>query len=91
MRNTESQSQIQKPPFRCKSCICKCFGFFTYNDWKPEEEFKDFVDAKPLDFDNEVEPITILHRDHIKVFYKKVADAQADGYTNFNKNDFGNE
>jgi hypothetical protein len=44
-----------------------------------------------LDFENDVEPITILHRDGIKVFYKKVADAQADGYTNFKKSDFGNE
>ena len=27
----------------------------------------------------------------MKVFYKKVADAQQDGYTNFKKSDFSNE
>lgn len=31
-----------------------------------------------------------MYRDNIKIFYKKVLDAENDGYTNYNKSDFSN-
>lgn len=29
----------QKPQ-KCKICVCKCFGFFSFNDWDTGEYFK---------------------------------------------------
>lgn len=42
----------------------------------------------PLDFENT--DIKILYREDIKVFYKRVQDAENDGYTNYQKSDFAN-
>jgi len=33
----------------------------------------------------------MLHREDIKVFYKKVQDAEKDGYKNYSKADFAND
>lgn len=76
---------------KCRSCICKCFGFFTYNEWNVHEHFSMFPNSQPLDFDNDTDQVTILYRDDIKVFYAKVRDAIEDGYTNFKQSDFTNE
>ena len=91
MPQANKNPEQQQPTQKCKSCICKCFGFFSFEDWKVQSEFKDFNESKPLDFNNDFEKVTILHREDIKVFYKKVADAEMDGYTNYSKADFGNE
>ena len=33
----------------------------------------------------------MLYREDIKVFYKRVQDAEKDGYTNYQRSDFQNE
>lgn len=71
-------------PKTCK-CLCKCYGFFRYEDWGVDyDSLPQFGDAD----------ITILYRDKIRVFYSRVHMAQAEGYTEFkglqysNKNGF---
>jgi hypothetical protein len=43
---------------------------------------------KPLPSENT--EIKLLYRDGIKVFYKRVQDAEKDGYTYYKKSDFSN-
>ena len=87
---TQQSKLAQQEPYRCKHCICKCFGFFAFQDWNLKENFSEFPNCLPLgDFENT--EVSILYREDIKVFYKKVQDAEKDGYTNFNKSDFLNE
>lgn len=57
-------------------------GYFEYNDWN--------FDYNTLPYFKEGS-IKILHRDHIKVYYDKVSDAEKDGYTNFNPDDYPNK
>lgn len=57
------------------TCVCRCFGFFRYQDWGFDYE-EGIPDWEPGD-------IKILYRDKIKVFYKRVADAAKDGYRSF--------
>ena len=62
--------------------MCRCFGFFKHSEWG---------------FDYSTIPqwsegsIKILYRDKIKVFYNRVAAAEADGYTEFKKTTFSNK
>lgn len=35
--------------------------------------------------------IKIIHREHIKVFYNKVKDAEDDGYASYKPEDFSNK
>lgn len=76
---------------KCKICVCKCFGFFEFNEWRAQEVFKEFKDSKPLRFGDEIDEVIILYRDDIKVFYQRVQEAIKDGYTCFDKSDFQNE
>ena len=52
---------------KCK-CVCKCFGYFNYDDWNfnYEEDIPDWGEGS----------IEILYRDTIRVFYNKVTDAE---------------
>lgn len=51
----------------CK-CTCICFGFFHYDEWG-----FDYEELIPKYEDYAIE---ILYRDHIRVFYNKVSDAE---------------
>ena len=44
----------------------------------------------PLNIERRFEPIKILHKDQIKVFYRRVQDAINDGYSHFDKREFSN-
>jgi hypothetical protein len=54
--------------------VCICFGYFGYDEWNFD------YDSIP---DYEDYAIEILYRDHIRVFYNKVTDAEMDGYQEF--------
>ena len=58
--------------------MCKCHGFFEYDDWGFEQT-RDL----PLHFKNN--NITIIYRDKIKVFYQTAQKALMDGYNDFNQ------
>lgn len=79
------KTSLNKQPHSCKICVCKCFGYFQFQDWKARELLE------PLDFENGIESVSIIHREDIKVFYKRVQDAEADNYKNFKKTDFQNQ
>ena len=55
--------------------MCKCFGYFKYDEWPSEEtlELPDFAEGD----------IKILYRDRIKVFFKKAKAAEEVGYIDF--------
>ena len=59
-------------------CVCKCFGIFAYDDWGFDYELPDWEEGS----------IEILYRDHIRVFYNKVRDAEMDGYHEFKEEQF---
>lgn len=60
------------------TCVCKCFGYFQYDDWgfEPNRHL-------PLHF--KADNITIIYRDKIRVFYQTAQKALADGYGDFNQ------
>eukprot|EP00347_Sterkiella_histriomuscorum_P013633 403363974 len=77
---SSQQSQpLSKAEQNC-SCACICFGFFQYDDWN--------FDYQNMIPDYEDYAIEILYRDHIRVFYNKVSDAEQDGYTEFESDKF---
>ena len=53
------------------NCVCKCFGFFKYEDWP-------VIYPKNLN-------IIILYRDNIKVFFKNKAEANKANYHDYDK------
>ena len=65
----------------CK-CVCRCYGFFRYSDWGFEStDLPCFGDSD----------ITILYRDRIRVFYSRVQQARAEGYSEFKPLQFSNK
>lgn len=36
------QSDASVPAAKCRSCVCKCFGVFAFEDWEIEENFREF-------------------------------------------------
>ena len=56
-------------------CVCRCYGFFRYQDWGFDYQ-KDLPNFEAGD-------IKILYRDKIKVFYSKVSDAAKDDYRSY--------
>lgn len=59
--------------------MCICFGLFDYDDWQFDySQLPELQEAS----------IEILYRDHIRVFYNKVSDAEFDGYTEFEQERF---
>ena len=62
------------------SCVCKCFGFFRYDDWKVdyENDLPSFGDAE----------IKILYRDKIRVFFKNQRAADEMNYHEYDKEKF---
>lgn len=65
------------------NCVCKCFGYFKYEDWEFDESLL------PKHFENA--NIKIIYRDKIRVFYGTVIQAQQDGYHDFNENIYSNK
>lgn len=65
------------------TCVCKCFGFFQYDEWNHNE------DDIPGHFEHG--SIKILYRDKVRVFYSTVTNAHNDGYKEFNENVFSNK
>lgn len=59
-------------------CICKCFGYFRYDDWGVTRENLQL----PI---IEEAGIKILYRDNIKVFFKTGQDAINANYHDFDK------
>jgi len=60
--------------------LCICFGVFNFDDWQ-----FDYDNILPQYDDYAIE---ILYRDHIRVFYNKVSDAEMDGYHEFEDEKF---
>lgn len=61
--------------------MCKCYGFFRYQDWGYDFDLPQWAEAD----------IKIIYREKIKVFYNRVQNAQADGYTEFKSLNFSNK
>ena len=66
------------------TCVCKCFGYFKYDEWPNLDMEGDDQLVLP-----EFGPgdIKILYRDRIKVFFKTTKAAQEAGYTDFDPKD----
>lgn len=64
------------------SCLCKCFGFFKYNEWPSLDSESNKLELPTFGEAS----IKILYRENIKVFYKSAKQAEADGYSEFDAN-----
>ena len=73
------QKGILKANDKC-DCTCRCYGYFKYDHWK----FNYHNDLP--NFENG--SIKILYRDKIKVFYNTVSEADADGYREYDPEQF---
>jgi hypothetical protein len=62
--------------------MCKCLSTFSYGDWSTLDE------TQLPQFREDIDEITILYRDRIRVYYKNIEKAQADGYNEFDKEKF---
>lgn len=65
------------------TCVCKCFGFFQYDEWGHDEA------DLPTHFTNG--SIKMIYRDKIRVFYSTVQNALNDGYKEFSESVFSNK
>jgi len=51
--------------------VCKCFGYFRYQNWPDNIKLPKNIRVK------------ILYRDKIRIFFKNTAEAQDFGYTDY--------
>lgn len=78
----ELAENIPETHFNC-SCLCKCFGYFKYDEWPNLDTAVSENKLKLPDFSEG--DIKILYRDRIKVFFKTVKDATDANYEEFDK------
>jgi hypothetical protein len=63
--------------------LCKCLSTFSYGDWSTIEQ------ANLPQFRHGVDEVVILYRDRIRVYYKNIEKAEADGYDELDRDKFG--
>ena len=60
--NKKASHRDKEPTIKCV-CVCKCFGYFQYDDWG-------FDPNRDLPFHFKGDNITIIYRERIRVFYQ---------------------